>query len=304
MKIDSRPYQDHADLEAILQMITRIRPPQRLVDYPSRVDLEELLSLTEVQERTQLWLAGPGQLAGYALVDELSNLYWETDPGLGEAFEQSVLAWVIAQARRAAQERQEGDPPGISCRSDDARRMRLLEQHGFTRQPGALHLVRPLDQPIPTPVLPPGFSLRPSLGAAEADAWVSLHRAAHGTEYMTVERRLSILNVEDFDPALDLVAVAPDGRLAAYCVGSISHTENALTGCKNGYTDPVATHPDFQRRGLCQALLCAAMQLLRQRGMQTARLGTSQENQAMRKAAEAVGFQVEAESWWYELPLV
>jgi ribosomal protein S18 acetylase RimI-like enzyme len=159
-----------------------------------------------------------------------------------------------------------------------------------------------LDQPIPAPVLPSGFSLRPSLGAAEAEAWVALHRLAHKTDYMTVERRLSIIEVEGFDPRLDLVAVAPDGRLAAYCVGSISKGENELTGCKAGYTDPVATHPDFQRRGLCRALLCASMQLLRERGMEVARLGTSLENQAMRRAAEAVGFRVESETLWYELP--
>lgn len=303
MKINSRLYRGSADLQAILQLITCIRPRQRLADYPSLVDLEELLSLPEVQRRTRLWLTDTGQLNAYAFVDEMSNLYWEADPGQGTSFEESVLEWVIAEARRAALERRQDDLPGISCRSDDLRRMNLLEQHGFQGQPGALHLMRPLDQPIPAPVLPPGFSLRPSLGAAEAEAWVQLHRLAHGTEYMTIERRLSILNVEGFDPALDLVVAAPDGRLAAYCVGSINQRENALTGCKTGYTDPLATHPDFQRRGLCRALLCAAMALLRQRGMQTARLGTSQENQAMRKAAEAVGFQVEAESWWYELPL-
>jgi mycothiol synthase len=302
MSIASRPYQGTADQEAIIELLTRIRPPQRLADYPSLVDLEELFSLPEVRARTRLWITEQGRLAGYAIVDELSNLHWEADPDLGDAFEESLLEWAIAEARQAAQERQQSDPPGISCRSDDRRRLAMLERHGFRGQPGALHLGRPLDRPIPAPVLPPGFSLRPSRGAAEAEAWVALHRLAHKTDYMTVERRLSIISVEGFDPRLDLVAVTPDGRLAAYCVGSISARENELTGCKVGYTDPLATHPDFQRRGLCRALLCAAMQLLRERGMETARLSTSHENQAMRRAAEAVGYQVESETFWYELP--
>jgi ribosomal protein S18 acetylase RimI-like enzyme len=302
MKIDGRPYQDASDLETIVQFLSRIRRRQRLADYPSVVDLQELFSLAVVQRRTRLWSQDPGRLAGYAFVDDLSNLHWEADPDLGDAFEEALLEWAIAEARQAAQERQQSDPPGISCRSDDRRRIVLLEQRGFRGQPGALHLARSLERPIPTPVLPPGFSLRPSRGAAEAEAWVALHRAAHQTELMTVERRLSIIGVTGFDPALDLVAVAPDGRLAAYCVGSISRRENELTGCKVGYTDPVATHPDFQRRGLCRALLCAVMQSLRERGMDTARLGTSRENQAMRLAAEGVGFRVESETFWYELP--
>jgi L-amino acid N-acyltransferase YncA len=302
MRTFSRLYQGTSDLEAIIQLITRIRPPRRLADYPSMVDLQELFSLPEVQGRTRLWLQDDGRLAGYAFVDELSNLHWEADPDLGNFFDETLLNWAIAEARQAAQERQQSDPPGVSCRSDESSKIALLEQHGFRGQPGALHLARPLDRPIPAPVLPPGFSLRPSGGIPEAEAWVALHRLAHNTDIMTVERRLSIITVEEYDPELDLVAVTPDGRLAAYCVGSISGRENELTGCKTGYTDPVATHPDFQRRGLCRALLYAAMRLLQEQGMETARLSTSHDNQAMRLAAEVVGFQVESETFWYEMP--
>jgi ribosomal protein S18 acetylase RimI-like enzyme len=301
MRIESHLYRNSVDLQAIIVLITQVRPRQRLADYPGLVDLQELLSLPEVQARTRLWLDEQNNLAGYAFVDEMSNLYFEAGPGVYSALEESLLDWAIVEARQAAQERQHSDTPGISCRSDDLRKMALLESRGFSRLPGALHMVRPLGDPIPAPVLPPGFTIRPGRGAEEAEAWVALHRAAHGTDYMTVERRLSIIAVDEFDPALDLVAVAPNGRLAAYCIGSISARENTLTGRKNGYTDPVATHPDFQRRGLCRALLCAVMRLLRERGMDTARLSTSQENLAMRSAAEAVGYQVEAETYWYEL---
>src|SRR5512139_1811316 len=236
MPIESRLYQGDPDREAISQLLTRARLPQRLAEYPSLIDLQELLSLSEVRERTRLWFDQDGRLVGYAFIDELSNLYFEADPLMGDAFEESLLDWSITEACQAAQERRQSDPPGISCRSDDAHRVALLKRRGFSKQPGALHLVRPLDKPIPDPVLPDGFSIRPSRGAAEAEAWVALHRLAHGTEYMTVERRLSIIAVDDHDPALDLVAVAPDGSLAAYCVGTISPSENMLTGRKNGYT--------------------------------------------------------------------
>ena len=301
MSIESRFYEGDADRKAIIQLITRARPTERLAEYPGLIDLQELFSLPKVRRRTRLWFDLAGRLVGYAFVDELSNLYFEADPLMGSAFEESLLDWAATEALQAAQERLQSDPPGISCRSDNLQRVALLERRGFHRQPGALHLVRPLDQPIPGPVLPPGFTIRPSRGAAEAEAWVALHRLAHGTQYMTVERRLSIIGVDDYDPALDLVAVAPDGRLAAYCVGTISHSENALTGRKDGYTDPLATHPEFQRRGLCLALLYATMRLLQERGVETARLSTSRENQAMQRAAAAAGFELEAETYWFEL---
>ena len=60
-------------------------------------------------------------------------------------------------------------------------------------------------------VLPPGFTIRPAGGAAEAEAWVVLHRAAFGTERMELEERLAMLAEPEYDPQLDLVAVAPDG---------------------------------------------------------------------------------------------
>lgn len=303
MCIESRLYQDISDLEAMIELIIRTRPPRHLIAYPGLIDLQELLSLPEVQVRTRLWFNKQSDLIGYAFVDEMSNFFFEADTGMESAFEECLLDWVVTEARQAAQERQQCDQPGISCRSDDLRKQLLLEQRGFRHFGSTLRMARPLGDPIPVPSLPPGFTIRPSRGAAEAEAWVALHRAAHGTDYMTVERRLSIIEVDEFDPTLDLVVVAPNGRLAAYCIGTISARENSLTGLKVGYTDPVATHPAYQRLGLCRALLCTAMRLLRERGVEIAWLSTSQDNQAMRLAAEAVGYRVESETCWYELAL-
>ncbi len=297
----SRLYSHPDDLEGCTNLLRRVRSPQRIVDYPSVVDLYELLNLPAVQAHTRLWLDGE-QVVAFAFVDEYNNLYFETDPSRGEALGDTALNWAISEARQLAAEQHNGEPPETSCRSDNATLIAMLERHGFTRVPErGLHFVRPLGQAAPEPQLPPGFTIRPTYGKDEVEDWVKLHRAAFGTEYMTVEYRLSMIGVPDHDPELDLVCVAPDGRLAAYCVGFISADENALTGCQAGYTDPVATHPDFQRRGLSKALLCTALNLLKARGMQMARLGTSSENLAMQRAAQAVGFTIESETWRYQL---
>jgi ribosomal protein S18 acetylase RimI-like enzyme len=79
--------------------------------------------------------------------------------------------------------------------------------------------------------------------------------------------------------------------LAAYCLCTISQEENALTGNKVGYTDPIGAHPDFQRRGLSRALLLTGLRLLKERGMERAALSTWGGNIAMQKTAESVGFQ-------------
>ncbi len=59
-----------------------------------------------------------------------------------------------------------------------------------------------------------------------------------------------------FRPELNIVARSPDGRIGAYCRGTVDPT----TGV--GGIDPVATHPDFQGRGLGQSIVetCFAAQ--------------------------------------------
>jgi len=107
-----------------------------------------------------------------------------------------------------------------------------------------------------------------------------------------------MMRAPEHDAELDLIAIAPNGTFAAYCMCSISEEENALTGRNEGYTDPVATHPAFQRRGLARALLLTGFRLLKQRGVDTAVLSTSSENTAMQRAAALVGFRVQSKIWF------
>jgi ribosomal protein S18 acetylase RimI-like enzyme len=120
---------------------------------------------------------------------------------------------------------------------------------------------------------------------------------------MTIEERLAMMRVPEYEAALDLLAVAPDGSLAAYCMCTISQEENERTGRQEGYTDPVATHPDYQRLGLAQALLLTGCHELKQRGMETAVLGTSSQNIPMQRTAKAVGFQVQSTKLWFAKPV-
>jgi len=301
----SRPYADAHDLDSILALLHRVRAPERCTDYPAPADLRELLAVPDIQANTRLWETEAGQLRAFALVDTYHNLLFEFEGDIaGPDLPAELIQWGVTCRRR--QPTEEGEPVTLDfcCRADDEERLALLTRHGFTQQPTrTLRLKRSLHDPIPEPVLPAGFTLRPTTGQDEVEAWVALHRAAWGTEHMTVEGRSAMLSGPDYDPELDLVVVAPEGRLAAYCVCWISQEENARTGRKEGYTDPVATHPDYQQRGLARALLLTGLRLLQARGMETAVMGTSSENERMLRAATAVGFQVVSTGVWLAKPV-
>jgi len=301
----SRAYSGASDLQLMIDLLVAVRPAARISSFPGIVDLRELLTLRHVQDCTRLWLEPEGRVIAFALVDHYSNLHFEYDPQAEHpGIEAEVVAWGVECIRRAIQEGGAASTLDASCRSDDTARILLLERHGFVRQETrSLRLIRPLDEPIPAPNLPAGFTVRHVAGEQEVEALVALHRAAFGTENMTVEERLAMMRVPEYDAVLDLIAIAPDGRLAAYCMCSVSQEENKRTARKEGYTDPVATHPDFRRRGLARALLLAGLHRLKQRGIETAVLGTSSDNHAMLRAAQAVGFGVQSETLWFSKPV-
>jgi ribosomal protein S18 acetylase RimI-like enzyme len=307
--LTSSPYQDESDLQAIIDLLAVSRPASRQSQHPSASSLAEMLSVPAHRAGVRLWRDADGRLAGYALVDvRYCNLYWDIHPGAtGLGLVRDSIAWAsqyLPQGRRAWGLSTEDLTLDASCRSDDHERIALLESHGFRALPDrSLHLRRRLAEPIPIPQLPPGFSIRPAAGEQEVDALVDLHRAALATENLSVDDRLSWMRTPDYDPNLDLVAVAPDGRLAAYCFCGIDREGNAGTGRNEGFTDPVATHPDFQRLGLATALLLHGMRLLRDQGVDWAVLGTLNDNIAMQRTAQAVGFQVAWESQWFSRPL-
>ncbi len=291
-KVTKHPYLNQADLEKMIGLVKQ-RPLTHILDFPSLLDLQEMLGTAARQANTALWETEDGCLVGFAILDKYEkSAYLIMEIGLeyGAELGDVMIEWGVEQLRPF--------PPkpyqlNASAREDDAEKIALLLRHEFVQQTwGSVTMERPLQHPIPQPHLPAGFTVRPLAGEPEVAAWVAMHQAALGTQNMTVDKRLAMMRTPDYQPALDLVAVAPNGKLAAYCNCIISTAENDVSGRKLGYTDPVATHPHYQRRGLATALLLHGLQLLQGRGMTAARLSTGSENNAMQKAAQAVGFHI------------
>lgn len=300
-----RSYSKNEDLEQMIALLRRVKPLMRADQYPSPADLRELLQIPPVIANTRLWFDARRRLVAFALVDTSNNLLFElephfTDPGLSD----QIINWGVECLQRAQEKTEEKITLDASCSEDDRERIAILERHGFVEQPVRSYLLsRDLADLIPEPFLPAGFTIRPSKGLAEIEEWVQLHRAAFGTENMTIDERSAMLSGADYDPQLDLTAVAPDGSLAAYCLCQIHPDENRLSGRKEGWTDPIATHPAYQRRGLARALLLTGLRLLKGCGVDSARMGTSSENIRMQSAARQVGFQIEASKIWFSKPI-
>lgn len=72
-----------------------------------------------------------------------------------------------------------------------------------------------------------------------------------------------------FRPELSVFARSPDGRVAAYCRGTVD-PDSGVCGI-----DPVCCHPDFQRLGLSKAVVQACFRTLGELGGQLCYIGSA-----------------------------
>ena len=189
----ARPYHP-SDLQSTIELLDLARPLERITDYPGEVDLREILATPHRRINTRLWLDAVGNMVGFALVDTFHNIWFETIPQARE-IEPEMITWACECLSQQLHEATEPLTLDTNCRLDYHERVTLLEQHGFRRGPlRTLHMVRALTAPIVVPTLPADLTVRSVTGEHEAESLAALHRAAFGTDYMTVEERLAIMH--------------------------------------------------------------------------------------------------------------
>lgn len=279
-----RPYSGLDDKQRILELVYADPAGQRhAVDMPYRLSAWSL----DTPDNTRLWEAADGRLAGFAV---LQGPWQALDFGVavsarGRGLEARILAWGAARAQAIADRRRQPFTLALEAAADAADQIALFNRHGFVERGwDLLRLARSLDEPLAAPSVPDGFQLRPLRGEAEAAAYVETHRAAFGTANMTLEWRQRTLLMPQHRPDLDLVVAAPSGTLAAVCIGWLSPDG------VHGQVEPLAVHPDYQRRGLGRALLLEQFQRMRAAGARAVSVEVYAAEAAPRALYAAVGF--------------
>jgi ribosomal protein S18 acetylase RimI-like enzyme len=158
-----------------------------------------------------------------------------------------------------------------SVREHDEERIALLERCGFTRyEPHCVYMHYPLDAEILAPKLPAGFTVRHLAGARELRAYVAAHRNAFWMDSLTVRWRRGVLRMPYYIPELDLLAVAPDGEIAACCFCWLEGADDEAHGALKGYVQTLGTRPKFQNEGLGRAVFLEALRRLQAHGASVA----------------------------------
>ena len=246
-------------------------------------------------ENIRLWKDEEGKLLAWAV---LQIPFWTIDYSYNPELphlHQRILRWADEQARKIV-----GTPSGhpawfVAVLTSQTDRIRDLEQLGFASQEnvGDNSWTQVLMQHSPSLqeeiALPNGFHIRPLAGAKEMDAYVELHQAVFESKNMTTEWRNRTLQRPEYIPELDLVVVAPDGRLAAFCIGWLAED---TSGEISGQIESLGVHADFRKLGLGRAILSALLQELHSKGAKEIYVQTDKHRNAAFRLYESAGFRV------------
>ena len=202
--------------------------------------------------------------------------------------DQAELA-LLGLCQRLMDERMRENPAdkrtlAINVASTNQQRIDLLRSLGYQPEPPKyVATIRSLDKPLPKPSLPEGFSLRSVAAESEAGLLAEVHNHSFGSSWIETEY-LKVMRTPGFMIEHELVAVAPDGRFAAFVIYWLDPIS------RSGLFEPVGCHKDFQRQGLATALMVEGMQRMVAAGMTHALVSYKSDNLPASKLYASLGF--------------
>ncbi len=298
MKLQARPYRDPTDLVRMKQLLmagSQAKIPASYM-HPGCLDWDIHCPPDEQENRRNLHLwervdADQPTLEAWAM-------YWRNEgtfdlfvsPALhGTPRHESVMdeyvAWAEARAREA----------GITQLSPfwaleyDKVLTRLMQERGFVMvqaDPPVPLFERTLDE-LPTIRLAEGFAVQAvsNLDDGRLRAAVT-HGAFRPNDDWEgyVAEYAQFIGSTVYNGERDLFVRSPDGRGASACTIWFDPVNGV------GLFEPVATHPDFQGRGLGKAVMAEGLRRMKAAGMQRAVVGFDPNNLAALALYTSLGF--------------
>lgn len=273
MGLTVRLYRDESDYDRIrvfLQAVFLLNGRRQLCWQPARLDywrwhvIQNCGACLPLEKVTYLW-ESRDQLAAVVHPEVCGEAFFQVHPSfLTKIFLHELVEF--AETHLAVPDT--GKNPRLSTwiRTDHPCRREVLEERGWHRR-GLIEQQRrkSLLEPLPRPPEIPGICIRPMHGEKEIPqrswaSWRAFHPERPKQEYQGYEWYRNILRMPLYRPDLDLVAVTPDGSIAAFC----TVWYDPVT--RTAYLEPIGRDPNYARRHLSRAVLLHAVRRARNAG--------------------------------------
>jgi mycothiol synthase len=284
LTIASRSYAGEADLPAIVAMLHACETVDRLDESTTIVDLrlEFAMPGVDIARDVRLWADSDGVLLGFGQMwfhdkaeDPDGFLWYKVHPAIRDGdLETQIVAWGEQRTREAAQERDVQLKFRAVAHASEPERMAFLERSGFVVERYFQRMARPLDTAVPVPQLPEGFRLVE--GPHDPAAWAALFNESFvdhwNHEPWTAEKVQYWQGEPNYRADLDLVVLAPDDTLTAFCWGGLDPEVNAISGLQEGHIGLLGSRRGYRGIGLGRAILFAGLHALAAAGARSASL--------------------------------
>jgi mycothiol synthase len=289
-----RAYTD-GDLETVCDFLNACDAVDKMDDNYSVENLRIEFSDPDLDKARDLriWEDENGNIVGFGeawlrkseedgMLD--SSLYNRVHPDYRNiGIEDTIMEWAVERSREAGQERNLPTRLRAGTRDYDTYGRDILERHGLSVVRYFFTMIRDLSLPIADPQLPEGFTLDHSSNEPEDVArWVETFNLSfidHWNHHpLTPESHAHWLESPNYSPERDLIAVSPDGTVAAFCFCWIDNDDNARNNRMEGWIDMLGTRRGYRKIGLGRAMLLAGLQRLQGDGMTHAKLGVDADN--------------------------
>lgn len=298
MKIQARPYHDAADYARMRQLLVdgvRANIPASYT-HPGCLDWDTHRPPNEQENRRNLWLwerleQGRPELVAWAIHSRHEGTFdLFVAPSLhGTPAHEIVMDEYVTWAEKRARVVGLKQISPFWAFEYDAVMDSLLKARGFTaiKVDPAPPLFERLLEELPVISPPEGFSVHHVQNLADGKLRAEVTYGAfqpHGDwdSYWTMYSHFMSSAV--YDGERDLFVRSPDGRGAASCTIWFDEV-NAV-----GLFEPVATHPDFQGKGLGKAVMAEGLRRMKAAGMRRAILGFDPNNPAALALYSSLGF--------------
>ena len=294
MNINQRGFTGEADKRKMLALSQATQAENiHIMDLPYRFSSWAF----DTPDNIGLWENAQGQLLAWAV---MQTPFWmidyACDPAVEGKLHPQILEWADNRARKTLNT-SNGHPAWfVSVFKSQAKRLHDLSVAGFASQENVgddswSRVFMECSPQIPVfDALPGvGFAIRPLAGEGEVEAYVELHQTIFETRNMTIEWRLRTLRCPEYLPDLDLICVAPDGRLAALCVCWLTRNADGET---LGQIEPLGVHPDFRNLGLGRLILLEGLRRLRLHDTERIYVETDKYRNAALELYKSCGFRV------------
>lgn len=246
------------------------------------------------QEHIRLWRDAAGKLVAYAILGDDPAFDCQVLPEYKwTGIEVEALTWAETRLGELRQHAADswGGPLVSGARQDDAQCIAFLEQHGFQyrgRFP-EVNMLRSLDEPIPEVTLPAGYQIRTMAETGEISNRAAAQRAVWlpwSVGDISDDDYARLMQLPGYRRDLDIVAVAPDGVMAAY-VNCWIDPVNRI-----GDFGPVGALPAHRRKGLTRAVMFEGLRRMKALGMDRVAVSTGFTNAPAQGLYESVGFRI------------